>query len=120
MAPGAFRLIKIKVAQWERETETALKANETLLFDFEQDVDHSRFSMYQMEDMPDPRNSWCLPMVTGHRYRFHWGENLDFTNMDIILSEKWEKEDLTLDLMTNFTDVRASINITTKGEKLWI
>jgi len=72
-----------------------------------------------MEDMPDPRNGWSFPIVTGHRYRFHWGENLDWTNMDLKLSDKWTAEDSAIHLVNNFTDVRASINVTlASGEKV--
>jgi hypothetical protein len=56
--------------------------------------------------------SWTMPYVTGHRYRIHWGENNDFEMMNIEISERWTPNDLNLHFMTNFTDVRASINIT--------
>ena len=53
-----------------------------------------------------------MPYVTGHRYRIHWGENNDFEMMHIELSERWTPNDLNFHFMTNFRDVRASINIT--------
>lgn len=75
--------------------------------------------MYQMEDVREPIDGWSFPIVTGHRYRFHWGENLDWTNMDVKLSTKWTENDASVHLMNNFTDVRASINVTlTTGEKV--
>jgi len=65
-----------------------------------------------MEDMPDPRNGWSFPIVTGHRYRFHWAENLDWTSMNVRVGSKWTADDLPVHFMNNFTDVRASINVT--------
>jgi len=53
-----------------------------------------------------------MPYVTGHRYRLHWGDNNDIEKMNIEISERWTPNDLNLHFMTNFTDVRASINIT--------
>ena len=61
---------------------------------------------------PDPNMSWPLAIVTGHRYRFHWGENNDFTNMKYLISNRWLPTDLNIHMMTNFTDVRAYINNT--------
>lgn len=51
-------------------------------------------------------------MVTGHKFRIHWGESLDFNNMDLYLTPLWNPQDKNLHLMTNFTQVRESINIT--------
>lgn len=51
--------------------------------------------------------------MTGHRYRFHWGEGVDFEKMHVYLDELiWEETDRNVHFMTNFTDVRAAINIT--------
>jgi hypothetical protein len=66
-----------------------------------------------MREKVDDGNSWPLPMVTGHRYRFHWGEGIDFTFMRFRISpERYLPTDLNIHMMTNFTDVRASINNT--------
>jgi hypothetical protein len=63
--------------------------------------------------------SWAVPFVTGHKYRLHWGQNLDWTQMKVELSSRWEPTDLDLHLMMNFTDTRASINVTdTKKNKV--
>ena len=56
--------------------------------------------------------------MTGHRYRFHWGEQNDFENMDMWIGATWLDTDLNTYFMTNFTDVRASVNITTAGGEL--
>jgi len=63
--------------------------------------------------------SWAVPFVTGHKYRLHWGQNLDWTQMKVELSSRWEPTDLDLHIMMNFTDTRASINVTdTKKNKV--
>jgi hypothetical protein len=62
--------------------------------------------------------SWAIPLVTGHNYRIHWGEGLDFTTMRYSISNRWQPTDLNVKIMTNFTDVRASINITDQNGKL--
>jgi hypothetical protein len=112
-APAAMRMQYIKVALWDEDIETALKANETDLFDFEQDVDHYYFSrLMQREPGIDVSNSWAVPYVTGHKYRFHWGEAIDFESITQRYSPYALETDLNTHLMTNFTDVRASINIT--------
>jgi hypothetical protein len=56
--------------------------------------------------------SWAVPFVTGHRYRVHWGENVDFTQMKVQMSNRWQEEDSNIHIMMNFTDTRASMNIT--------
>jgi hypothetical protein len=63
-------------------------------------------------------NGWRFPIVTGHRYRLHWAEGIDVERMDISIGQKWEETDDSVYLMTNFTDVRASINLTTSGGEL--
>lgn len=56
--------------------------------------------------------NWAIPVVTGHTYRFHWGENIDFDNMKIMMSPYLNQDDHNTYLTTNFTAERASINIT--------
>jgi len=70
--PASFRMTQIKIARWDADIEANITSNETYLFDFEQDVDHTVFSNYEMREMAWPSNGWTVPMVTGHRYRFHW------------------------------------------------
>ena len=53
-----------------------------------------------------------MPYVTGHRYRIHWGEGLDFERMDFELSERWEENDKPILINLNFTDAREAINVT--------
>lgn len=55
----------------------------------------------------DPGSAWAFPVVTGHKYKLHWGQGLDWTNMQMDLSEMWTPTDLDTNIQINFTDVRA-------------
>lgn len=111
-------MIPMKVAKWEEAFEEELLADEAALFDFKQDVNHENFSILEFRGKKDPMNSWAAAYVTNHRYRIHWGENLDFTKMRVQMSERWEEDDFNTYFMTNFTDVRVAINITDNGGNL--
>lgn len=63
-------------------------------------------------------DEWVFPLVTGHRYRFHFGEANDITTMKITLGQLWNEDDNTIDLMTNFTDVRVAMNLTMPNGEL--
>jgi hypothetical protein len=54
---------------------------------------------------------WPIVLATGKRYRVHWGEGIDFETMSFDVSPLWKEEEM-VKMMTNFTDVRMSINIT--------
>ena len=63
--------------------------------------------------MEDPKNSWTAPFVTGHTYKMHIGTGVDFEELQAQLSVKWEASDLGIKFVSNFTDQRARINVTT-------
>jgi hypothetical protein len=44
--PQSLRAMWAKIAIWDEDIEAAVVANETALFDFTQDVDHTIFSKY--------------------------------------------------------------------------
>lgn len=113
--PGSFLGLQIKIAQWETDFEAAVKANATDLFNFEQDVHHANFSKMMMREGPDPAMGWPIVIATGKRIRVHWGEANDFETMTYDRSPRWTESDLTAKIMTNFTDVRMSINNTDRG-----
>jgi len=105
-------MLYIKIARWDDFIESNITSNDTYLWEFTQDVNHTYFTKYQERNLPNPANSWTFPIVTGHRYRIHWGEANDIEQMDIEL-DMWEPTDHNVHIMMNFTDVRASINLTT-------
>ena len=62
-----------------------------------------------------PTNSWALPYATGHTYKIHWRQGLDFEKMQLDLSNRWKDTDKNLHLVLNFTDVRAHIHVDPNG-----
>lgn len=66
--------------------------------------------------LKDP-SGWAVPFVTGHAYRFYFGKTgIDFENVKFTMSDRWETTDRTLHFTTNFTDVRAKIEIKYDGK----
>lgn len=53
-------------------------------------ADHSNRSQIFWKEKLKPSNGWAVPYVTGHRYRLTWANDLDFTRMDVEVSERWE------------------------------
>lgn len=88
------------------DADEALK-NSTLL-----DEDHSVFSRVPWKDIKDPANGWAVPFITGHTYRINWGDGLDWTEMKMWMSDRWETTDDQINFVMNFTDVRQAINFT--------
>lgn len=115
--PASFKMQKIKVAKWETDFEAALKADSAALFEFEQDVDHTRWGRQIQREGPDPSWSWPIVVMTGQRYRVHWGEGIDFEKMSLDVSPLWKETEM-IKIMTNFTDVRMSINMTDRTNTL--
>lgn len=60
----------------------------------------------------DPGSAYTIPFITGHKYKFHWGTGLNFENLKIELSERWEETDGNVYLYHNFSDIRVAINVT--------
>lgn len=112
-SPSSLVLLYMKIARWEDDIEANITSNDTYLTEFTQDVNHEYFSRYQWRKGPKPNDAWTWPVITGHRYRIHWGEANDIENMDIELGTLWQETDNNVQFMMNFTDVRASINMTT-------
>ena len=49
--------------------------------DFLYDKTKKNFSAIPFKLSGNPSNGWAVPFVTGHKYRVHWGEGLDFEKM---------------------------------------
>lgn len=71
--------------------------------------DKANYGDYFWKDSGNPSSSWAVPFVTGHKYKIHWQEGLDFEFMKYEVSERWEKTDLDIHFMHNFTDVREAV-----------
>jgi len=77
----------LKIAKWDEDIKDEITGDATLLEAFEQDVEHTYFSIMAFRAMSNPDNSWAFPIVTGHSYRLHWGENNDFEVLDFEISD---------------------------------
>ena len=69
------------------------------------------YSEIEFKDKLKPSNGWAVPYITGHKYRLHWLRGLDFERMQMELSERWETTDLNTYFVTNFTETREAVNI---------
>ena len=57
-------------------------------------------------------SGWVSPFVTGHKYKIHWGNiGVDYMNLHIEVSERWQQGDKSIYIVNNFTDVRAAISV---------
>lgn len=74
--------------------------------------DKTQYSDIFFKEKLKPMNGWAVPFVTGHRYRVSWANNLDFTRMNIQLSERWEPSDKAVQFNIPFIDAREAINVT--------
>ena len=78
----------------------------------------SSYSIVPFKPKQDPMNGWAFPIVTGHKYKFHWEYGLDFMTMEISLSPRWQPADKNLNIMFNFTDVRVRVDVMTGGDTI--
>ena len=37
----------------------------------------------------NPNHAWTMAIVTGHKYKFHWGYGIEKKSIHIRRSEKW-------------------------------
>jgi hypothetical protein len=72
--------------------------------EFLEDKKHKNFAKILFKMIGKPNNGWAVPFVTGHKYRVHWGEGLDFEKMLMEQSEQWEEGDRTIQFVSNHTD----------------
>jgi hypothetical protein len=73
--------------------------------------DEANYAQIEFRPDRDPVNSWAVPFVTGHKYKIHWEDGLDFDEMDLIKSTVWEKTDKDIQLVHNFTQATKKIGV---------
>lgn len=49
----------------------------------------ANFTIMPFKSKLNPNNGWAVPFVTGHKYRVHWAEGLDFETMTMEASNLW-------------------------------
>lgn len=52
-------------------------------------LDEDNYSVVPFKPLLDPNNAWAMPYVTGKRYKIHWRNGLDFTEMRFDISPNW-------------------------------
>jgi hypothetical protein len=83
-------------------------------------LDKNNYGSMEFRFKLDPRNGWATPMVTGHKYKIHWGTGLDFEEMQLLMSEQWQETDKSIYLVHNWTDIREAIDVHIKhGNDGW-
>ena len=75
--------------------------------------DRSNYQETIFQSKQNPQDAWTMPVVTGHKYKVHWGNTgVDFESMHIQRSERWQHDDKSIMLVHNYSDVRAFITTT--------
>ena len=64
--------------------------------------------------MGDPGKSTVPALLTGHKYKIHWGIGIDFEDIEIMPSQNFEPDDDPIYLVHNFTDKRVLLDVTIK------
>jgi hypothetical protein len=78
-------------------------------------LDKSNYGEFEFRPRRDPMAGWAIPIVTGHKYKLHFGKTgLDFESLQIDLSQNWKVEDKDIYLVHNWTDIRAAIDVKVK------
>lgn len=108
-APAIFGKQYMKILQWDDSIVGSM--DNTTKKAYMEDLDN--YSMVNFRAHVRPENAWAIPIVTGHKYRIHWGYGLDFTQMQVDLSPLWKHTDQDLYFVHNFTDVRAAYDFQT-------
>jgi hypothetical protein len=75
----------------------------------------NNYSIVPFRQNLDPSFSWAMPYVTGHKYKIHWSNGIDFSTMQCDLSPKWTSTDKNLYIILYTNDVKAAINVTYDG-----
>ena len=104
--------MEMKVTKWDDDLTNGL-TNYTYA-PYTNDTDN--YSVVPFRPKINPANHWCFPAVTSHKYKIHWRNGLDFTKMQMDVSEKWNSSDLSIHLVFNFSDVRAAVEMRTGND----
>lgn len=95
-----------KIVRYDDETIAEYGGNKT-----EYLADKSHYGTMLYKKSLDPSAGWATPFVTGHKYKIHWGyTGLDYEEMIVDASERWEDWDKSIYLVHNWTDVRQAID----------
>lgn len=95
----------LKVTKWDDNLISGM--DNITLPTYENDTDN--YSNVPWRPLTNPDKNWALPYVTNHKYKIHWGFGLDFSQMHLDLGTPWLPTDYDIQMVFNFTDVRAAV-----------
>jgi len=90
------------VMKWDDSIVGAMDATQIIAYK-EDLAEHSKVFF---KSKLKPSNGWAVPYVTGHEYKIHWANGLDFTGMKLEVSERWLTTDKSIIFHHNFTNTR--------------
>lgn len=98
---GLFRMMGFKILRYD-DSIVAEYGNKT-----EYLLNKTNYGTMFYKLSGDPSNGWATPFITGHKYKIHFGmTGLDYEQLTIDASERWEESDKSIYLVHNWTDVR--------------
>lgn len=100
--------MEMKITQYEINDVNAMTPDELQAYV----DDGANYSVVPFKSKLAPSDGWAMPYVTGHKYRVHWAEGLDFERMKIEVSERWQDTDKDVFFNLNFTETREAVNFT--------
>jgi len=78
------------ILQWDDSVIATHNATAGGLETYKQDAGRTFAGRIEFKEKLLPRNAWTPPFVTGHKYKFSFGNTgVDFEKIDIELSERW-------------------------------
>ena len=80
-------------------------------------VDTANWGTGPWKQKLNPMFSNTISIVTGHKYRLHWGKTgLNFEDLLVELDENYLADDKDITFVHNFSDVRAAIEVKFDGQ----
>jgi hypothetical protein len=95
-----FKLQPLRILKWDDDTLLTVNREDYV-------GEKKNYSSWPWFD-----NEWTIPFVTGHKYKIHWGQTgLDYDQMTIDASERWQETDKHLYFVHNFTQATAGMDV---------
>lgn len=80
-------------------------------------LDKDNWGTGPWKEKKEPKFANTISIVTGHKYRIHWGKTgLNFEDLNIEIDENALFDDKDMIFVHNFSDVRAAIEVKFDGK----
>jgi len=80
-------------------------------------VDTANWGTGPWKEKKNPAFANTISIVTGHKYRFHFGKTgINFEDLSIKIDRNFEADDKDIYMVHNFSDVRAAIDVKINGK----